>query len=95
MREEKSFTSPLLDRIIDEATAGLITSVTRPLYSISNDNATTIAKYVGAMKSEVNPKDHYRKDMIIILCKFSKYHNNTSFKDVTRTAILEFLDSLP
>ena len=45
------------------------------------------------MKSEVNPKDHYRKDMIIILCKFSKYHNNTSFKDVTRTAILEFLDN--
>lgn len=46
------------------------------------------------MKSEVNPSEHYRKDVILTLCKFSHYCNNTCFKDVTRTTILGFLDSL-
>jgi hypothetical protein len=46
------------------------------------------------MKSEVNPSDHYRKDVILTLCKFSHYCNNTCFKDITRTTILGFLDSL-
>jgi integrase/recombinase XerD len=94
IRKESSSPSPLLDRKIDEAAAGLTASFTNQLHSIGEDNAATIAKYVGAIKSEVNPADHYRRDMITILCRFSKYNNNTFFKDVTRTAILGFLDSL-
>ena len=47
------------------------------------------------MKSEVNLSDHYRKDLIEVLCRFIKYSNNNngSFKDLTRTNILVFLDS--
>jgi integrase len=94
IRKEKEKGSPLFDRKIDEAAVGLTASIAKQLHSIGEDNATTIVKYVGAMKSEVNPSDHYRRDMIVILCKFSKYNNNTSFKDATRITILGFLDSL-
>ncbi|MGB7679997.1 MAG: hypothetical protein WBL49_14405, partial [Nitrososphaeraceae archaeon] len=72
--------SPLLDRKIDEAAAGLTAAIAKQLHSIGEDNAATIVKYVGAIKSEVNPADHYRRDMIVILCRFSKYNNNTPFK---------------
>jgi hypothetical protein len=55
--------SPLLDRKIDEAAVGLTAAIAKQLHSIGEDNAMTIVKYVGAMKSEVNPSDHYRRDM--------------------------------
>jgi integrase len=87
--------SALLDRKIEEATVGLTASVAKQLHIIGEDNATTIVKYVGAMRNEVNPSNHYRRDTIVILCTFSKYNNNISFKDatVTRNIILGFLDS--
>ncbi|MGB7557730.1 MAG: hypothetical protein WBM37_04365, partial [Nitrososphaeraceae archaeon] len=47
--------SPLLDRKIDEAAAGLTAAIAKQLHSIGEDNAATIVKYVGAIKSEVNP----------------------------------------
>jgi hypothetical protein len=53
--------SPLLDRQIDEAAAGLTAAITKQLHSISEDNAATIVKYIEVMKSEVNPADHYRR----------------------------------
>ncbi len=45
------------------------------------------------MKSEVNLSDHYRKDLIQVLSKFSKYHNNRPFKDLTRTNVIAFLET--
>ncbi|HEX5976140.1 MAG TPA: hypothetical protein VFY68_02620, partial [Nitrososphaeraceae archaeon] len=56
--------SPILDRKIEEATAGLLTSFAKQLLSISedNDNIGTIVKYIAAIKSEVNLSDNYRKD---------------------------------
>ena len=87
--------SSLLDMKIDETASGLSASYAKQLHSISGDNATTITKYIAAMKSEVNLSDHYRKDLIEVLCRFIKYSNNNngSFKDLTRTNILVFLDS--
>jgi integrase len=46
------------------------------------------------VKSEVNLSDHYRRDLISVLYKFSTYNNNESFKYLIRSNILEFLDSL-
>lgn len=40
--------SPLLDRKIEEICAGLVASA-KNLHSISEDNATTIVKYIGVM----------------------------------------------
>jgi integrase/predicted nucleic acid-binding Zn ribbon protein len=78
---------------MDETSAGLPASYTKSLRSISEANAATIVEYIAAMKSEINLSDHYRKDVIEALSRFSKYNNNKPFKAVTRTNILEFLDS--
>jgi hypothetical protein len=42
------------------------------LLFISHENASTIAEYILAMKTEINLSDHYRQDNIITLCKLSK-----------------------
>jgi integrase/recombinase XerD len=89
----KTAKSALLERKIDETAAGLQASVPRQLHSISETNAVTIVEYVAALKSEVNFADNYRRDVIIVLCRFSMYHNNRAFKDLTRTDVLDFLDS--
>ena len=73
--------------------AGLAASFAKQLHSISEDNATTIIDYIATMKSEVNLSDHYRRDLIVVLCKFSKHNDNKPFKNLTRTDILGFLDS--
>jgi hypothetical protein len=68
--------SPLLDRKIEEICAGLAASFAKNLHSINEDNATTIIKYIGVMKVETNLADHYRMDLIEVLCRFSKYNDN-------------------
>jgi integrase len=46
------------------------------------------------MKSEVNLSDSYRRDVIEVLTKLSKFHNNNKdFKDMTRGDILSYLGS--
>jgi hypothetical protein len=85
--------SPILDRRIEETTAGLPDSYAKGLRSVSEENIATIIEYIAAMKSEVNLSDHYRKDLIQVLSKFSKYHNNMPFKDLTRTNVIAFLET--
>jgi hypothetical protein len=84
--------SPLVDRRIDETTAGLAASFAKQLHSISEYNATIIIKYIATMKSEVNLADHYRRDLIVMLCRFIKYNDEKTFKDLSRSDILRFLD---
>jgi integrase/recombinase XerD len=45
------------------------------------------------MKVETNLADHYRKDLIEVLCRFSKYNDNKPFKDITRDNIITFLET--
>jgi hypothetical protein len=67
---------PLLDRKIEETTANIPLSITRLLLSIGEDNIATTVKYISAIKSEVNLSDSYRKDLIALLSRFSKYNDN-------------------
>jgi hypothetical protein len=54
-----------------------------------------ICGYVLSLRSEVNLSDSYRKDVILLLCKFSTYFKNTkTFKKIAREDLLLFLDSL-
>ena len=46
------------------------------------------------MKHEINYSNHYGKDTAGILCRFSKYHKNRPFKEISRNDIISFLDSL-
>ena len=84
--------SALLDKKIEDTTAGLQKFYTELLHSINEDNAAAIVEYITAMKNEVNLSDHYKKDLIILLCKFSRDNKNKLFKDLTRTDIISFLD---
>jgi hypothetical protein len=85
--------SPLLDRKIEETGAALPRSYTELLRSVSEDNAATIVEYIAAMKSEVNLSDHYRRDLMEVLSRFSKYNDNKPFKSLTQTNIIGFLDT--
>jgi hypothetical protein len=85
--------SPLLDRNIEEAAAGLPASYAKQLHSISEVYAAIIVEYIASMKSEVNLSDHYRRDVIVTLYRFSNFSNDKPFKDITRSDVLEFLDS--
>jgi len=83
-----------LERKIQETAAGLIYYYTKRLLSISNENNTaTIVNYIAAMKVEINLSDHYRKDLIGLLTRFSKFNNDRNFKDITHSDIIAFLDT--
>src|SRR5918994_5857054 len=91
---ETAISSPLLERKIQETADGLIYCYTKRLLSISNeDNTATIVNYIAAMKIEINLSDHYRKDLIELLTRFSKFNNDKNFKDITHSDIIAFLDT--
>jgi hypothetical protein len=87
--------SALLDRKIDEISAGLPAYYNNILRSISEANAATIIDYIASMKIEVNLSDNYRRGLIQILCKFSGsiYCDNRSFKDLSRADVINYLDT--
>jgi integrase/recombinase XerD len=57
-------------------------------------NISTIIEYIRALKTETSLSDHYRKNHFDVLTRFSKFHNNKQFKDVTRDDVIAFLDIL-
>jgi len=86
--------SPLLDQKIDMITAGLPASYGKNLRLLSNqENISIIIEYIQALKTETSLSDHYRKDNIELLTRFSNFHNNKLFKDITRDDFIAFLDS--
>ena len=70
--------SPGLDRKLKDITAGSRPAYLNVLHTVSNDNASTIADYILAMKTETNLSDSYRKSIIEAICRFSKYPDNKS-----------------
>jgi integrase len=59
----------------------------------NQDNALIIARYILAMKNEVNLSDNYRCSLIRSLSYLSKYHETKPFKDMTRDDFVAFLNS--
>jgi hypothetical protein len=79
-------TTTTISRKIEEAAAGLAPSWTKSLLSVPLETADIIADYILVMKSEVNLSDAYRLNVIEVLTKLSKYHNNNkNFKDMHAT----------
>jgi hypothetical protein len=79
--------SPIFDRKIDETTEGLSSFYVKNLRSIDAMNGAIIVDYISALKIEVNLSDHYRKNIIELLCRFAKHNKNKPFKDITRLLI--------
>jgi hypothetical protein len=85
-----------IDKKIEQATEGLAASCAKSLYSVPPEFASIIADYIKVMRSEVNPVDSYRRDVIGVLTKLVKFHANNrknTFKEMTREDVLSFLDS--
>jgi hypothetical protein len=82
-----------LERKIQDICSGLRIECSRLLYTISEDNALTIGNYIQALRIEVNPSDHYRSDVIKLLCTFSKFHSNHPFNAMNKDDIISFLES--
>ena len=77
----QSFEDSLFDIKIEKATAGLIPYYSRRLLEeISKENALTIAKYILAMKTEIDLLDHYRQDVIYLLSILSIFDSNSNNK---------------
>ena len=85
--------SSLFEKEIAQLTSGLSNRYRKALYYISDVNASTIAEYIVSLKIGINLSDHYRGDVIKLLCTFSKYNNHKPFKDLKREEIFIFLNS--
>jgi integrase len=85
----------LFDRKIEIASEGLSSYYSTRFYKIPlKENALTLASYIISMKSEINPSNIYRREIIDKLSRFSVCCGKTLFKDITREQILNFLDNL-
>ena len=78
----------ILERKIDDIFSGLQPEYSRLLDIISEENALTIGNYIQALRVEINPSDHYRRDVIRLLCKLSRYNSNHSFKATSRDDVI-------
>ena len=88
-----------IERKIENATEGLSPECFNFLHKrvlpTNKENALTICDYISSLRSEINPSDGYRRNNIILLCKFSAFFNRRPkpFKELTREDVLSFLDS--
>jgi integrase len=83
----------LFDSKIESATRGLRPDTNRYLQSISIPNALVIIDYITSMRTEINLSDNYRRDLIILLCRFSRTNHHKPFEQITRQDVISFLDS--
>jgi integrase len=87
-----------LDRKVAIATEGFTTCkfcelVLRDRSRLSKENALTICDYIIAMKTEINPRLHYKRNTIQVLSGLSRVVGiEKKFIDMTRDDILLYLD---
>jgi hypothetical protein len=84
----------LFDSKIESVTRGLRSDANRYLQSISVPNALVIIDYINSMRTEINLSDNYRRDLIILLCRFSRTNCHKPFEQITRQDVISFLDKL-
>ena len=91
--ERKQVPHVLLQDEITQLTSGLPNRYFKAVCNISSGNIITIANYIQSMKTEINLSDHYKRDLISLLCKLSKYCSHKPYKDLKREDIIAFLNS--
>ena len=80
---------------IESATAGLHKFIHKQLtQNVSNENAVLIATYIKCQKTEINLSDNYRKTVVTGLIALARYFENKNFNQLTRSDIINYLDSL-
>jgi integrase len=88
-----NYAAASLDRDIEDVCVGLQPQYSKYLHNVTERNVFIIINYINNMRTEVNLSDNYRKDIIKLLCIFSKFNKNKPFDVVTKTDILTFLNS--
>lgn len=73
---------PLIERKIESATSGLKPICKKILQRVSKNNAVINADYVASMQTEINPSDHYKKDVILLLFRFSCGNSDKPFEKI-------------
>jgi hypothetical protein len=54
------------------AAEGLWPNCFHHLHNVAKENALTICDYVFSLRSEINQPDHYRIDIILLLCGYQR-----------------------
>ena len=89
--------SDSIERRIENTIEGLTSECYRLLHNrvlpANKENAMAICDYITSLRSEVNPSDGHRRNIVTLLCKFSIFFNDRSLRDITREDIISFLDS--
>jgi hypothetical protein len=75
--------NPPFDRKIENVTSGLKPICKKILQSIKK-NAVIIADYITSMQTEINPSDHYKKNVILLLCRFSQSNKDKLLQKIIR-----------
>jgi integrase len=84
-----------LTESINHISAGLPKYVCKQLQEqILTENAIIIIEFIKSQKTEINLSDNYKNLLIKSLVSIAKYFKNKKFKQLTRTDIINFLDSL-
>jgi len=91
--KRKQVSHVLVQNEITQLTSGLPNRYRKAVCNITSVNVITIADYIQSMKTEINLSDHYRRDLISLLCKLSKCNYHKPFKDLKRKDISAFLNS--
>jgi integrase/recombinase XerD len=86
--------NPLLNKRLEDIKEKISSKYTIKHLLATGDNVKTIVDYLTAMNTEINYSSSYGIAIIGTLYRFSKYHKNKLFKDITRDDIVEYLDSL-
>lgn len=71
-----------LSEKIENGTSGLKLIYKKILQRVSEKNADAIADYIGAVQTEINPSDHYKKDVILLLFRFSCGNSDKPFEKI-------------
>lgn len=71
-----------LSEKIENGTSGLKLICKKILRRVSEKNAAATADYIGSVQTEINPSDHYKKDVILLLCRFSCGNSDKPFEKI-------------
>jgi hypothetical protein len=71
-----------LSEEIENGTSGPKLIRKKILQRASEKNAAAIADYIGSVQTEINPSDYYKKDVILLLFRFSCGNSDKPFEKI-------------
>jgi integrase len=78
---------------IEECCRGLQQYSRNCIINSGEKNGLIICDYIQAVKTETNLSDNYRRDLITVLSRLSRFRNNKLFKSMKKEDIVAFLNT--